>query len=85
MDVKWIQLSTDVFNNRKIKQLEQMPDGDALIIIWFKILVLAAEINDYGLVYFTKDLPYTDQLLATQFNKPLATIQLDWPHSKNSE
>lgn len=75
-DVEWIKLSTDIFSNRKIKQIEAMPDGDSLIIIWIKLIVLAGEINDGGCIYFTPEIPYTDQLLATQFNRPLATIQL---------
>lgn len=75
-DVKWIKLMTDVFDNRKIRQIEAMPDGDTIIVIWFKLLTLAAETNDSGLVYFTADLPYTDQLLATQFNRNLQTVQL---------
>lgn len=75
-DVKWIKLSADIFNNRKIKQIEAMPEGDALIVIWIKLLVLASEVNDGGCIYFTRDIPYTDQLLSTQFGRPLATIQL---------
>jgi predicted phage replisome organizer len=76
MDVKWIKLSSDIFDNRKIRMIEGMPDGDALVVIWLKLLVLAGNTNDGGYVYFTKDIPYTDQMLATQFNRPLATIQL---------
>lgn len=75
-DVKWIKLSTDIFDNRKIRQIEKMPDGDSIIVIWLKLLILAGNVNDGGLVYFTKDIPYTDQLLATQFDRPLATVQL---------
>lgn len=76
MDVKWIKLSSDIFDNRKIRMIEGMPDGDALVVIWLKLLVLAGNTNDGGYVYFTKDIPYTEQMLATQFNRPLATIQL---------
>lgn len=75
-DVRWIKLATDVFDNRKIRQIERMPDGDALIIIWFKMLILAGNVNDNGMVYFTKDIPYTEQLLANEFNRPLATVQM---------
>lgn len=74
-EIKWIKLQTDIFDNRKIKQLERLPDGDTLIVIWLKILVLAGSVNDGGLVYFTQDIPYTDQLLATEFNRPLSTVQ----------
>ena len=75
-DVKWIKLSTGVFDNRKIKQIEKMPEGDALIVIWFKLLVLAGNVNDGGAVWFTEEIPYTEQLLATEFGKPLTIIQL---------
>lgn len=75
-EVKWIKLATNVFNNRKIKLIESMPEGDTIIVIWFKLLMLAGEINDEGNIYFTKELAYTDQMLATVFDRPIATIQL---------
>lgn len=75
-EVKWIKLVTDLFDNRKIKQIEVLPDGDAIIVIWMKLLCLAGNINDRGYVYFTNEIPYTDQMLSTQFNRPLTTIQL---------
>lgn len=75
-EIKWIKLSTDIFDNRKIKVIESMPDGDSLLIIWLKLITLAGHINDNGYVYFTQEIAYTDQLLATQFNRPLPTIQL---------
>jgi predicted phage replisome organizer len=75
-DVKWIKLSIDIFNNRKIKQIECLPEGDAIVVIWVKLLCLAGTINDAGQIYFTKEIPYTDQMLANQFCRPLTTIQL---------
>lgn len=75
-DVKWIKIAIDVFDNRKIKQIEAMPEGDAIVVIWFKILCLAGKINDMGMVRFSEEIPYTEQLLATEFNKPLQIVQL---------
>lgn len=75
-DVKWIKLSTELFNNRKIRQIECLPEGNALIVMWVRLLCLAGNINDSGQIYFTKEIPYTDQMLATQFNMPLTTVQL---------
>lgn len=76
MDIKWIKLATDIFDNKKIKQIETLPEGDSIIVIWFKLLALAGNVNDSGFVYFTKDIPYTDQMLAAYFNRPLTTIQM---------
>ncbi len=75
-EVKWIKLDKDIFHNRKIRQIEKMPEGDAIIVIWLKILTLAGEVNDGGLVYFTRNLPYTEELLATEFDRPLSTVRL---------
>lgn len=75
-DVKWIKIAANIFDNRKIRMIESLPDGDSIIVIWVKLLCLAGNINDCGMIYFTKDIPYTDQMLSTQFNRPLSTIQL---------
>lgn len=76
MNVKWIKMATNIFDNRKIRLIESLPDGDAIIVIWMKLLCLAGNINDSGMVYFTKEIPYTEQMMATQFNRPLATVQM---------
>ena len=75
-EVKWIKIVTNIFDNRKIKQIETLPDGDTIIIIWFKLLCLTGQINDNGYVYLTQEVPYTEEMLSTEFNRPLKTIQL---------
>ncbi len=75
-DVKWIKIAINMFDNRKIRQIETMPDGDTLLLIWVKLLCLAGNVNDGGYIYLTKEIPYTDEMLATQFNKPITTIRL---------
>ena len=75
-DVKWIKLSTDIFNNRKIRVIETMPEGYAIIVVWVKLLCLAGTTNDGGQIYLTTNIPYTEQTLSAQFNMPLATVKL---------
>ena len=75
-DVKWIKIVTDIFDNRKIRQIETLPDGDAIIVIWVKLLCLAGSINDEGKIYITEEIPYNDQTLAAQFSRPISTVRL---------
>ena len=75
-DVKWIKIAIDIFDNRKIKQIEKMPDGDAVIVIWIKLLCLAGNVNDDGFIYLTREIPYTDEMLATEFSKPVQTVRM---------
>ena len=76
MEIKWIKISTDIFSNRKIKMISHMQDGDAIIVIWLRLLVLAGELNDGGAVYITESKPYTEELLAVQMEKPRELIAL---------
>lgn len=75
-DVKWIKLSVDMFNNRKIRQIEFMPEGTSVLLVWVKLLCLAGQCNDNGCIYLTKEIPYTEEMLSQQFSTPLTTIRL---------
>ena len=75
-DVKWIKIAVDMFDNRKIKQIGSMPEGDSLLLMWVQLLCLAGNVNDGGFIYLTKEIPYTDEMLGTQFNKPISTVRL---------
>lgn len=75
-EIKWIKLATDLFNNRKIKQIKKMPEGKTIVLIWIQILCLAGECNNNGLIYFSKDIPYTDEMLATEFDEDIKIIRL---------
>ena len=75
-EIKWIKIVTNIFDNRKIKQIETLPEGDTIIVIWFKLLCLSGQLNDNGYIYLTQEVPYTEEMLSTEFNRPLKTIQL---------
>lgn len=74
--IKWVKLDTGLFDNRKIKQIRTLPEGDSLVVIWLQLICLAGNTNDGGMIYFTNEVPYTEQMLATAFGEPLATVQL---------
>ena len=74
--LKWIKLATGLFNNRKIKQIEALPEGDTILAIWFKLLCLAGAINDAGLIYVTRKMPYTTEMLAEELRRPINTVRM---------
>ena len=75
-EIKWIKLDKDIFNNRKIRQIEKMQKGDTIIVIWLKLLMLAGTINDGGQIYLARDIPYTEEMLAAEFGRPVNTVRL---------
>ena len=75
-DIKWIKITTDVFNDEKIRLIETLPESDTLIIIWFKLLAMAGKCNDSGLIYLARDIPYNDEMLSTILRRPINVIRL---------
>ena len=75
-DVKWIKIVTDIFDDEKILLIESMPEHDAIIVIWFKLLCLAGKMNNGGVFIMNNKIPYTEEMLATIFRRPLNTVRL---------
>lgn len=76
-DVKWIKVATSMFEtNRKIKQIELMPEGDTILVIWLKLLLLAGNVNDGGAIYITPEIPYTEEMLANELRRPITTVRM---------
>lgn len=75
-EVKWIKINVDMFDDEKIKIIQSMPDGDALLVVWIKLITLAGKTNDSGYIYIAENMPYTDEMLSVIMNKPLNTIRL---------
>jgi len=75
-DVKWIKIVTDIFDDEKILLIEAMPESDAMIVIWFKILCLAGKQNNGGVLMLNDRMPYTDEMLSTIFRRSISTVRL---------
>ena len=75
-DVKWIKIVTDIFDDEKILLIESLPEHDAIIVIWFKLLCLAGKMNNSGVFIMNDKIPYTEEMLSTIFRRPLNTVRL---------
>lgn len=75
-DVRWIKITTDIFDDEKIQLIESMPEGDTLIVIWFKLLVLAGKQNYSGVLALGDKIFYTEEMLTTVFRRKATTVKL---------
>jgi predicted phage replisome organizer len=75
-DVKWIKLMTDMFDDEKIDFITSLPESDAIIVIWVRLLTLAGKCNAGGYIYLTEKIPYTEDMLANKFKKQPAIVKL---------
>lgn len=74
-DVKWIKITTDIFDDEKILLIESLPDSYAIITVWFKLLCLAGKQNNSG-VFIMGKIAYTDKMLATIFRMKESTVTM---------
>jgi len=58
-NLQWLKLSTDFFDNNKIKLLESEKDGDTIIRVWIQLLITAMKSNYQGRLSITEDKPMT--------------------------
>ena len=75
-EVKWIKMDTGLPDSRKIKQIRKLPNGDSIALMWVFLMCLAGETNENGMIYFTPEIPYTDEMLADEFSMEINTVRL---------
>lgn len=75
-EIKWIKITTDIFDDEKICLIDALPDRDAIIVIWIKLITLAGKLNRKGVLAISKNIIYTDETLAQTFHRPLNTVRM---------
>jgi len=75
-DVKWIKITTDVFDDEKILMIESLPSADSIIVIWFKLLAFAGKQNNDGVFLMSNRIAYTDEMLASIFRRDVNVVRL---------
>ena len=69
IQVQWLKIYTDIFDNEKIKKLLKNRDGDTYCRVWFQLLTLAAKSNQQGAILLGENIPMTIDDLARVMNK----------------
>ena len=75
-EVKWIKITTNMFEDEKIDFIESLPESDAILVIWIKLLAQAGKNNMNGFIFLTESIPYTEEMLSHKFRRPLNTVKL---------
>lgn len=75
-DVKWIKITTDIFDDEKVLMIESLPSADSIIVIWFKLLAFAGKQNNNGVFIMNNRIAYTEEMLASIFRRDINLIRL---------
>jgi predicted phage replisome organizer len=74
--VKWVKITTDMFDNRKIRHLRRLPEGNNIVLIWVMLLTMAGRCNSGGMIFLTENIPYTPKMLADELDFEENTVAL---------
>jgi uncharacterized phage protein (TIGR02220 family)/predicted phage replisome organizer len=65
-----------MFDNRKIKHLRRLPEGNSIVLIWVMLLTMAGRCNYGGMIFLTENIPYTPKMLADELDFEESTVRL---------
>ena len=74
-DVKWIKITTSIFEDEKFDAIETLADKNMIQLAWIKLLCLAGRCNDNGFLTLSNEIPYTDEMIANRFNMSIGDVQ----------
>ena len=73
---KFVKLKVDMYDDTKFKIIDTMPKRDLIHYIWTRLLTLAGKVNLAGELYLSKNIPYTVETVAIEFNRSAIEVQL---------
>ncbi len=74
-EVKWVKFEVGMYDDIKLKILDDMENRDLNQNVWARSLVLAGKINRGGYLYITDNMPHTIKTLSTEFNRSVEEIK----------
>lgn len=75
-EISWVKITVDMFDNRKIKQIRGLPEGNNIVLVWIMLLTIAGRCNAGGMIFLTENIPYTVDSLARELDFEVPFIKL---------
>lgn len=73
--IKWLKISVGMSDDEKMRLIDAMPKGETVFYFWFRLLIQTAKTNAGGKIYLSEGVPYTKEMLAIIFNRPVETVE----------
>ena len=73
---KYVKLRTDMYEDTKFKIIDIKPERDLIHYVWSRVVTLAGKVNLEGDLYLSKNIPYSIETLAIEFNRGEDQIKL---------
>lgn len=72
---KFVKLRVDMYEDTKFKIIDTMNERDLVHYIWTRLVTLAGKVNLDGNLYLSRNIPYTIETLAIEFNRDVEQVK----------
>lgn len=73
---KYVKFRVDMYEDTKFKIIDMKQERDVIHYIWNRLVLLAGKVNLEGDMFLSKNIPYTIETLAIEFNRDASQIKL---------
>ena len=73
---KFVKIRVDMHEDTKFKIIDKMNERDLIHYIWTRLVTLAGKVNLEGDLYLSRNIPYTIETLAIEFNRDTEQVKL---------
>ena len=73
---RYVKFRVDMYDDTKFKIIDTKPERDLIHYIWTRFVTLAGKVNLEGELYMSKNMPYTIETLAIEFNRGTDEVKL---------
>ncbi|MBK1811263.1 phage replisome organizer N-terminal domain-containing protein [Clostridium sp. YIM B02505] len=73
---KYVKFRVDMYEDTKFKIIDMKPERDVIHYIWNRMVLLAGKVNLEGELFLSKNIAYTIETLAIEFNRDIAQVKL---------
>ncbi|WP_160687331.1 phage replisome organizer N-terminal domain-containing protein [Clostridium sp. C2-6-12] len=72
---RYVKFKLDIYDDTKTKIIDQRPERDFIHYFFARSIILAGKADCEGYLYMARDIPYTIETLAIEFNRDTALVK----------
>ncbi len=73
---RYVKFRVDMYEDTKLKIIDRKPERDLINYIWTRVVILAGKVNREGDLFMSKNIPYTIETVAIEFNRDIDQVEL---------
>ncbi len=73
---KCVKFNVNMYEDTKFKIIDRMEKRDLINYVWTRLVILAGKVNLEGELFLSRNIPYTLETLAIEFNREISEIEL---------